>query len=103
MLRCKVVKIDFRDEKLRQLAIGKSDSDYHPALVKVFRRRVYQIVSAVDERDIRLHKSLHFERLKGDRAHQHSIRLNDQFRLILELDDSVAEKTVVIVGIEDYH
>jgi proteic killer suppression protein len=44
-------------------------------------------------------KSWHFEKLKGKRAHQHSMRLNDQWRLIMELDGP----TVVICGIEDYH
>jgi len=31
------------------------------------------------------------------------MRLNDQFRLILEFEGSGAGKTVVVVGIEDYH
>jgi toxin HigB-1 len=47
-------------------------------------------------------KSLHDERLKGNRKHQRSLRLNRQFRLVLELQQ-VPDKTVVIVSIEDYH
>jgi proteic killer suppression protein len=48
-------------------------------------------------------KSLRFEKLQGDRAHQHSIRLNDQWRLIIEFDGTSPNKKIVIVGIEDYH
>ena len=48
-------------------------------------------------------KSLHFEKLKGDRKEQHSMKLNDQWRLIVKLEKK-SEKTVVeILSIEDYH
>ena len=42
-----------------------------------------------------------FEKLKGDRARQHSMRLNDQWRLILEFEGAAPDETVVIVSIED--
>ncbi len=48
-------------------------------------------------------RSLRFERLKGKRAHQHSMRLNDQWRLILEISKGNPENMVFVVGIEDYH
>jgi proteic killer suppression protein len=48
-------------------------------------------------------KGLHFEKLQGARAHQRSVRLNKQWRLILELVDTKPEKTVRVIGIEDYH
>jgi plasmid maintenance system killer protein len=47
-------------------------------------------------------RSWHFERLQG-RIVEHSIRLNDQYRLILTFEGAGPEKTVVIVAIEDYH
>ena len=31
------------------------------------------------------------------------MRLNIQWRLILEFDDSASPKTVIVIGIEDYH
>jgi proteic killer suppression protein len=67
------------------------------------RQRIQQLQAAPDERVLRALKSLHFERLKGNRDHQHSIRLNDQWRLVLEFDDSTAPRTVIVKGIEDYH
>jgi proteic killer suppression protein len=48
-------------------------------------------------------RSLHFEKLKGARSHQHSMRLNAQYRLIVELHGKGQEKVVYVVGIEDYH
>ena len=48
-------------------------------------------------------RSLHFEKLKGGRRHQYSMRLNDQWRLILEMEGKGHEKILVIVAIEDYH
>ena len=74
-----------------------------PAVVRVFRRRMQAIRAAVDERAFYALKSLHFEKLEGQRQHQHSMRINDQFRLIVELKGIAPDKRVIIVDIEDYH
>lgn len=60
------------------------------------------IRAAVDEREFYRMKSLHYEKLKGTRSHQRSMRLNDQFRLILEIEVR-QNRTVVVISIEDYH
>lgn len=73
-------------------------------IVKAYRKRMQFIRSAPDERDFYAMKSLHYEKLKGKRSHQRSMRLNKQFRLVLQLEaDPFGNKRVVIVGIEDYH
>jgi proteic killer suppression protein len=59
--------------------------------------------AATDERDLRAMKSMRFEKLKGARSHQFSLRLQDQWRLILEIEVQGSAKTLVIVEIEDYH
>jgi proteic killer suppression protein len=61
------------------------------------------IRAAEDERAFYALKSLHFEKLKGNRSHQHSMRLNDQWRLILQFEQTEEGKIVCIVSIEDYH
>lgn len=48
-------------------------------------------------------RSLNFEKLKGSRSHQHSMRINQQWRLILELKQANPKNVVVVVAIEDYH
>lgn len=60
------------------------------------------IRAAPDERDFYRMKSLHYEKLKGKRSHQRSMRLNDQYRLILEIEE-IKGRTLVVISIEDYH
>jgi proteic killer suppression protein len=74
-----------------------------PTLVRAYRKRLQQIRAAPDERDFYALKSLHFEKLKGSRQHQRSMRLNDQFRLVIELREAEEGKIVRIVAVEDYH
>jgi proteic killer suppression protein len=76
---------------------------FSQAVVKSFRKRVAFIRSAKDERDFYGMKSLHYEKLKGDRKHQRSMRLNKQWRLILEIEKDDDGNEVVIIEIEDYH
>lgn len=65
--------------------------------------RLQFIRVAPDERDFYAMRSLRFEKLKGNRSHQYSMRLNDQWRLILEVKPGQPKNTVVVVAIEDYH
>jgi proteic killer suppression protein len=98
------LEVVFRDRGLYELATDKNArSGYPQGVEKKFRLRVQQIMSAVDERDFYGLSSLRFEKLKGERSHQHSMRLNDQWRLIIEFEGNAPNKRIVIVGIEDYH
>lgn len=98
------LEVVISDDALIALATDKNARSGFPQTVeKKFRLRVQQMMSFGDERDFYAIKSLHFEKLKGDRSHQHSIRLNDQWRMILEFEGEAPNKKVIIVGIEDYH
>jgi proteic killer suppression protein len=95
---------EFRNANLDRLETdARFTGGYPPEVVTAFRKRMQQIRAALDERDLRGHKSLRFERLDGNRKHQHSMRLNDQWRLIVELVGKGAHKVISIVNIEDYH
>ena len=96
--------LEFADSELERMA-GEADATggFSQAIVRAFRRRVQFIKAAVDERDFYQMRSLRFEKLKGARSHQRSIRLNNQWRLILEIIPGNPKNTVRIVGIEDYH
>jgi len=50
-----------------------------------YRQRIQFIEQAPDERDLRAMKSLHYEKLKGARDHQRSIKINKYWRIVLEL------------------
>jgi proteic killer suppression protein len=94
----------FADRTLQKLETGgDAAAQWSPGIVRAFRKTVHVARQAVDERDLRNLKSLHFEKLKGKRSHQHSMRLNDQYRLIVELSREGARKQVTVIGIEDYH
>jgi len=76
---------------------------YSQNLVRAFRMRMQMIRDADSVVSFYGLKSLHFEKLKGNRSHQHSMRLNRQFRLVVELEPGEEGQTVVVIGIEDYH
>jgi proteic killer suppression protein len=96
--------VEFADDDLDRLETDPTfDKGLAPAIVKAYRRRIQGIRAATDQRDFYAMKSWHFEKLAGRRSHQRSIRLNDQYRLILELVERGRDKYVRIVSIEDYH
>ena len=98
------MKVRFEDDSLEEIYTNPmADDGFVPVLVKAFRKRMQFIDSAKDERDFRSWRSLRFEKLRGNRSHQYSLRLNDQYRLIIEFEGEAADKVVVIVSIEDYH
>jgi toxin HigB-1 len=79
------------------------DGGFSGNVVKAFRKRMQFIRGAANENDLREMKSYRFERLKGDRKEDYSIRLNDQFRLIFQIEKADNGNTFVILDIEDYH
>ena len=98
------MEVIFRDKNLERLESGDGgDCGYAQGIVKAFRKRMQQIRTAPDERDFYTVKSLHYEKLKGEREHQHSMRLNLKDRLILEYQGLESGKIAIIVAIENYH
>ena len=96
--------VRFEDPSLEKLEVDpKYTAGLDAALVKAFRKRLQFIRAALDERAFYAMKSLHYEKLKGDLAGQRSMRLNDQWRLILRLEEDDTGKLVVIVSIAAYH
>ena len=97
-------EVSYKDESHEKIERDATYSGgYSRAIVKAFRKRMWAIRNAADERDLWAMKSARFEKLKGNRKHQHSMRLNDQWRIILELEGEGTTKKIVVVGIEDYH
>ena len=96
--------IEFSNEELRRLETDPTfDMGMPVAIGKGYRKVVGWIRAAQDERDLRVMRSLHLERLRGDRSHQHSLRLNDQYRLIIEIGKTDGRTRIVLVEITDYH
>jgi len=98
------MEVEFAGEDLERL---ERDLQFTAGLsvqiVKGFRKRMQLIRHAMDDRDLYQMKGAHFEKLKGDRAHQRSMKVDDQWRLILEIRGDGPEKVVRVIAIEDYH
>ena len=98
------MEIVFADETLALIETDEAGATRLPvAVIKSARRKLTVLRAAVDDRSLRNWKSLHYEKLRGDREGQRSIRLNDQYRLVFELDEETDPQTVTILSIEDYH
>src|SRR5260370_33090649 len=96
--------VSFKHKSLEQLETDAgATAGLGDGIDKAFRKRMQQIRAATDERTFYAYRSLNFEKLKGDREGQHSMRLNDQYRLIVELHGKHPKKTVHVVEITDYH
>lgn len=72
-------------------------------VVKAYRKKVGFLIAAGGEQDLRNYRALRLEKLRGARAGQHSIRLNDQWRLILRLETDDEGRVIVLIEIADYH
>ena len=98
------MEVTFGDPDLDQLETDeRCKSRFDKAVIRAYRRTMRFIRDAADERDLRSWPGKHFEKLKGDRSHQHSMKLNDQWRLVFEIRAGSPKNVIHIVAIEDYH
>ena len=98
------MKVVFDDDDLDRLETDAHYTAGHSQeVVSAFRKRMQQIRAFRDERDLLAVRSLNFEKLKGNRGGQHSIRLNLKWRLILEVRGDHPCKIIGIIEIVDYH
>lgn len=99
------MRIEFGDDDLRRLY--EDENFHHPRLgadlVRQYRKKVNFLYSASDLRDVANYRALRFEKLQGDRDGQHSIRLNEQWRLILLVSSDDEGQVLEVVEIMDYH
>jgi proteic killer suppression protein len=89
----------FADAETEQLFVTGKARRLSPAILKRAAMRLIQLHAAVRLSDLRLPRSNHLEALKGDRAGQYSIRINDQWRVCFRF----AEGDAFDVEITDYH
>ena len=96
--------VEFKSKKLERLYTDPEyTGGFEISIVRAFRKRMQAIIAATNERDLYPLSALRFEKLKGQMSHLRSIRLNDQFRLIVEMKTGSSGNTMVIVDIADYH
>lgn len=79
--------------------VGKIGKGFPADLVRPTQRKLAMINAAVTLEALRVPPRNHLEALKGDRAGQHSIRINDQWRVCFVWKDGNAHDVDVV----DYH
>lgn len=98
------MKVRHADPKMALVETDRAHKTGLPvAVIASARRKLNFLRQSADERDIRVMKSLRLEKLSGARDGEYSIRVNDQWRIILRFDDTCTPREIVILGIEDYH
>jgi len=89
---------DFRDKKTELFFAGEHIKEFS-GMRKVAERKLTMLDSASDLKDLLSPTGNRLEKLKGDRAGQYSIRINDQWRIcFVWMPDGPHD-----VEITDYH
>ncbi len=99
------MEVRFENDDLDRL---ETDSRFTARLpregVKAYRKVLNYVRNAVDERDLRALPGLHFEQLEDPSLKGlHSLRLNRQWRLIVELRGQAPDKIVVIREVDNHY
>ena len=91
--------MSFKDELTNSVWNRKRVKKIPSDIFKVARRKLGFLEDAGDINDLRIPPGNRLEALKGNRAGQHSIRINDQWRVCFRWKDGNAYD----IEIADYH
>lgn len=95
--------IGFRDEWLRAFFVEDVRSRKIPPELDVrLFRKLQMIDDAITDQDLRVPPSNHFEKLRGNLAGFHSIRVNQQWRLIFRWDGERGEADGIYLDDHSY-
>lgn len=89
----------FADKETEKLFNREFSKKLPNDIQRVARRKLEVLDAAESLNDLRIPPSNRLEKLKGERNGQHSIRVNDQWRICFEW----RERDVFEVEIVDYH
>jgi proteic killer suppression protein len=91
----------FRDRKTEEVFQRERERvpALHPDVQRLAQRKLVILDAAESLQDLRLPPGNRLERLSGDRAGQHSIRVNDQWRICFHWRDGDAHDVEIV----DYH
>lgn len=89
----------FKDGRTQAIWQRKRIKGFPSQLFKLARRKLGFLEDAVDLKDLRIPPGNRLEVLRGDRAGEYSIRINDQWRICFQWIEGNAFE----VEIADYH
>lgn len=88
----------FRDKETRKLFEGQKSKALPQNLRRNALKKLSQLHFAEDINDLRVPPGNRLEKLSGDREGQHSIRVNEQYRVCFVWEDGAHDVEIV-----DYH
>lgn len=89
----------FKDKETELIFKRQRSRKLPSNIQQVALRKLRMINRAVTLNDLRIPPANRLEKLKGDRQGQHSIRINDQWRICFEWQDGDAYDVEIV----DYH
>jgi proteic killer suppression protein len=89
----------FRCKRTALVFLGQVPKGFPSDILSVARRKLRMLDAAIRLEDLRIPPNNRLEALKGDRAGQHSIRINDQWRLCFVWRNGAAHDVEMV----DYH
>ena len=89
----------FADKRTQLVFAGESPKGFPSDILKVARRKLKMVDAAVILTDLRMPPGNQLEALAGNRRGQHSIRINDQWRVCFVWTPEGPEDVEVV----DYH
>ena len=89
----------FRDRETEKIWVGNTSRRLPQSIQAVARRKLRMLNNAHNLDDLRIPPANRLEALKGKRKGQHSIRINDQWRICFVWVDGSANKVEIV----DYH
>ena len=90
--------LSFSDKDTEELFLSGESRRFN-AIARVALRKLIQMNQAVVLGDLAVPPGNRLEALKGNRAGFHSIRVNDQWRIVFRWTDSGPEQVAIV----DYH
>lgn len=92
--------VSFKDDGTSDVFNAKNSKESRKTcptdIVKVARRKLDQINQAVELNDLRAPPANHLEKLKDGHYGQHSIRINDQYRVCFTWADAGATDVEIV-------
>ena len=89
----------FGSKETEKIWNGTRSAKLPPDIQQIGRRKLRMINNSVSMSDLRIPPSNRLEKLTGDLKDFHSIRINDQWRIIFKWEDGHALNVEII----DYH
>ena len=89
----------FASAETEKVFRGEVSRKLPPDIQRTARRKLLYLHSAQDLRDLAAPPGNRLEALRGDRAGQHSLRINDQWRICFVWAGGKARKVEIV----DYH